>query len=63
MHVFVGNVLDMVTLKYTPLISVAFATPSNGKRKMGMRAVTGIGMASVSQSNAMTTMTYAHLDC
>jgi hypothetical protein len=38
-------------------MSLAFATPSNGNRKIGIKDVTGIGIASVSHSIAMTTIT------
>ena len=41
---------------------LAGTTPSIGNRNIGIRAVTGIGRASVSHSIAMTTTAYAHLD-
>lgn len=47
---------------YADDTSLAPMTPVTGKRKIGRRDVTAIGIASVIQKTAVTINTYAHPD-
>ena len=49
-----------LTVTYDPLIVLASAIPSIGNKKMGIRAVAAIGMASVIHITAITMIPYRH---